>query len=96
MDDLYTLNKDKKKYSNLKYNLNKIYNILSRTDVSSDLNSASSILLKNYTINNNSKYYKEINNIRDDIFSSKKEILNIINNIDYKINNINKSIRELE
>lgn len=95
MNELYELNRDKNKYKNLSNNLSKIYNILSSSDLSNDLSTAASVLQNNYTIDNNSKYAKPINNIKDSISDNKVALNTIIKDISIKINNINRDIREL-
>lgn len=96
MNELYELNRDKNKYKNLRNNLSKIYDILSSSDLRDDLSAAASVLQNNYTIDNNSKYSRPINNIKDSINDNRMQLNNIIRDVDLKINNINKDIRELD
>ena len=95
MNELYELNRDKNKYKNLKYNLSKIYEILSSSDVRNDLLTAASVLQNNYTIDNNSKYSKSISNIKDSIDENRALLNSIIKDINAKINDIDKDIREI-
>lgn len=95
MNELYELNRDKNKYKNLKYNLSKIYEILSSSDVRNDLLMAASVLQNNYTIDNNSKYSRSISNIKDSIDENRALLNNIIKDINAKINDIDKDIREI-
>lgn len=95
MNELYELNRDKNKYKNLKNNLSRIYEILSSSDLRNDLSTAASVLQNNYTIDNNSKYSRPINNIKDSIDDSRVLLNNIIKDVNLKINNINKDIGEL-
>lgn len=95
MNELYELNRDKNKYNNLRNNLSKIYEILSSSDLKNDLSTAASVLQNNYTIDNNSKYSKPIVNIKDSIESYSPLLKNIINDLGFKVNDINKNIREL-
>lgn len=96
MNELYELNKDKNKYKNLKNNLSIIYEILSSSDLGNDLSTAASVLQNNYAIDNNSKYSRPINNIKDSIDTSKSLLNNIIKDVNLKINNISKDIMELD
>lgn len=96
MSELYELNRDKTKYNNLKYSLNKIYDILSSADLRGDLSYASTVLQKNYIIDNASKYSKSISTIVDTINNNRGSINSIIRDINTKINNINNEIRELD
>lgn len=96
MNELYELNKDKNKYKNLKNNLSIIYEILSSSDLRNDLSTAASVLQNNYVIDNNSKYSRPINNIKDSIDDSKSLLNNIIKDVNLKINNISKDIMELD
>lgn len=95
MNELYELNRDKNKYKNLRNNLSKIYDILSSSDLRDDLSAAASVLQNNYTIDNNSKYSRPINNIKDSINDNRMQLNNIIRDVDLKINGINKDIKEL-
>lgn len=96
MNELYELNKDKNKYKNLKNNLSIIYEILSSSYLRNDLSTAASVLQNNYVIDNNSKYSRPINNIKDSIDDSKSLLNNIIKDVNLKINNISKDIMELD
>ena len=96
MNELYELSKDKNKYKNLKNNLSIIYEILSSSDLRNDLSTAASVLQNNYVIDNNSKYSRPINNIKDSIDDSKSLLNNIIKDVNLKINNISKDIMELD
>lgn len=96
MNELYELNKDKNKYKILKYNLNRIYELLSGSEVKTDLITASNSLQNNYTINNYCKYSKSILSIEDELNNNREIIKDIINDVDYKINSIDKDIREID
>lgn len=96
MNELYELSKDKNKYKNLRNNLSIIYEILSSSDLRNDLSTAASVLQNNYVIDNNSKYSRPINNIKDSIDDSKSLLNNIIKDVNLKINNISKDIMELD
>lgn len=96
MNELYELSKDKNKYKNLRNNLSIIYEILSSSDLRNDLSTAAFVLQNNYVIDNNSKYSRPINNIKDSIDDSKSLLNNIIKDVNLKINNISKDIMELD
>lgn len=96
MNELYELSKDKNKYKNLRNNLSIIYEILSSSDLRNDLSTAASVLQNNYVIDNNSKYSRPINNIKDSIDDSRSLLNNIIKDVNLKINNISKDIMELD
>lgn len=96
MDNTYELTRKKNKYKNMRENVIKMINVLSRSEVIDNLSIAQTSLKNHYLVNGSPCKYEEIRKQKERISNCLLVLRNILNSIDLKLNSIKKSIEIAE
>lgn len=90
--DSYELTRKLNKYKNMKENVSKMINVLSRNDVTNNLSTAGYALKNNYLIDDNPCKVRELENQKQVIEEEVEKLQSIIYSIDNNISKIRTDI----
>lgn len=90
--DSYELTRKLTKYKNMKENVSRMINVLSRSDVTNNLSTAAYALKNNYSVDNSPNKAKDLEAQKETIYELTRKLQNISYSIDNSIRKINTDI----
>ncbi len=94
--ELYEMQRDKTRYSNLKENIKYAINVLSATGFKDDFEQAKKAARDGYVINGNSKVVNSIENCRNDVNLAVNKLRKLYNLVSGSLTDLKEDIRNYE
>lgn len=94
--ELYEMEKNKTRYSNLKENIKYAINVLSATSLRDNFSSIKKTSSENYRLNGNSRVANSIENCRNDIDQTLEKLRKLYNLVSGSLSDLKEDIRNYE